>query len=116
MNVSSLSRDNLVQSLRDQGFTVRVTHHRNYLVLNTMVYNGCVRPSNNLVSVVTLPRHMAPPLNMALPKGGMTEVEVVTPDGEILTDTAYCSETDQFNKRRGVAIALGRILKELQKQ
>ena len=44
-------------------------------------------------------------------RGGKTLVEITTPDGENLVGLARCSRNENFNKRLGVRIALGRALK-----
>jgi hypothetical protein len=42
------------------------------------------------------------------PRGGKTVVEVTTPDGVTLVGVSRCSRKENFNKRLGVRIALGR--------
>lgn len=42
--------------------------------------------------------------------GGLTIVEVHTPDGEVYHGEAHCSLEDGYCKRRGVQMALGRAL------
>ena len=42
------------------------------------------------------------------PRGGKTVVEVTTPDGVTLLGVSRCSRKENFNKRLGVRIALGR--------
>jgi|LakMenEpi03Aug12_release.lakeMendotaPanAssembly.Ray.scaffolds.fasta_scaffold13934_20 hypothetical protein len=42
------------------------------------------------------------------PKGGMTELIIDSPHGEHFEGTAVCSKEDNYNKRIGVSIALGR--------
>ena len=44
-------------------------------------------------------------------KGGKTVVEVRTPDGKEIKGEAICSPEDNYNKKIGVRIALGRALK-----
>lgn len=46
-----------------------------------------------------------------LPHGGTCEVEVMAPDGCIFKGTSQCSILDNFDRRRGLTIALGRALK-----
>lgn len=43
-------------------------------------------------------------------KGGQTLVKVTTPTGQVLVGIAACSDKDNFNKKLGVNIALGRAL------
>lgn len=70
-----------VEELRKSGYKVRVHHHR--------------RSSVDGVNS----------------RGGKTVVEVTTPDGKTLYGYARCSRKENFNKRLGVRIALGRALK-----
>lgn len=47
---------------------------------------------------------------------GMTSVNVVVPNsGMVASDCAYCSIKDQYDKKMGVRIALGRALKHLER-
>jgi hypothetical protein len=48
------------------------------------------------------------------PRGGWTEVRVLLPDGTLVRGTALCSEKDNFSKKIGRDIALGRALKQLE--
>ncbi|NBT35661.1 MAG: hypothetical protein EBT03_09020 [Betaproteobacteria bacterium] len=46
-------------------------------------------------------------------RGGKTVVEVTTPDGTTLIGMSRCSRKENFDKKMGVRIALGRALKSL---
>lgn len=71
-----------VEDLRKDGYKVKVHHHRKF----------------NLDGINS--------------RGGKTIVEVTTPDGATtFTGVARCSRKENFNKRLGVRIALGRALK-----
>jgi len=70
-----------VERLRKSGFKVRVKHYR--------LMNPCG----------------------IKPRGGKTVVEITTPEGESLVGMARCSRNENFNKRLGVRIALGRAFK-----
>lgn len=70
-----------VSELRASGYKVRVLHHRKW------------NPSG--ISC----------------KGGTTVIQVRTPDGEELEGIAVCSNKENYNKKLGVSIALGRALK-----
>ncbi len=76
-----------IQKLRQLGHTVYVTHERN------LDHNGIS------------------------PRGGRTKVEVTfsqenhRADGVTFTGEALCSKNDNYNKKLGVRIALGRALK-----
>ena len=72
-----------VHELRTQGYKVKVFHNR-------------------LVDDQT---------GEILCRGGSTVIELTTPDNVTYTHTAKCNEKDNYNKKRGVQIALGRILK-----
>lgn len=70
-----------VEELRRSGYKIRVHHHR--------------RKNDEGINA----------------RGGKTVVEVTTPDGRTLIGVARCSRRENFNKRLGVRIALGRALK-----
>ena len=78
-----------VESLRRSGYKVRVHHHR------------------KLTRVAKLDGKAL----VAAARGGRTVIEITTPDGETLIGTARCSRKENFNKKLGVRIALGRALK-----
>lgn len=101
---------NLVHSLRQKGYQVKINHYRHNAVKLTGIAN---LPLTQLVTV-------AQPLFDARaaqasgapiwPCGGATAVEIQTPDGKTLTGRADCSLNDNFCKRRGVLIAINRAL------
>lgn len=70
-----------VEGLRKNGYKVRVHHHRKMVA------------------------------SVAAARGGKTVVEVTTPDGTTFVGIARCSRKENFNKKMGVRIALGRALK-----
>lgn len=65
--------------LRKSGYKVAVRHHRN---INK---DGSFKP-----------------------KGGMTELIIDSPHGEHFEGRSFCCEQDNYNKKLGVRIALGR--------
>ena len=67
-----------VQELRNAGYKVRVLHFRRE------TFNGF------------------------RPKGGLTHVIIDSPEGEHFEGIAKCSDKDNYNKKLGVRIALGR--------
>lgn len=75
---------NEVENLRKGGYKVRVMHHR----------------LTNLEGIKA--------------RGGRTVVEVTTPEGITLVGMARCSRNENFNKRLGVRIALGRAFASVQ--
>jgi hypothetical protein len=76
-----------ISDLRKLGFKVEVQHHRNY--------------------------EYAKPL----PCGGSTIVKITEPEGRwSVAGYARCSRFDNYNKRRGIAIALGRAAKNVREQ
>lgn len=84
-----------VQDLRNKGYKVRVLHNR--------LYNGYhkwqvgSRP----------PSGYAGPIDPD-PKGGSTEIVIDSPDGKHFQGLAICSKKENYNKKMGVRIALGR--------
>ena len=46
-------------------------------------------------------------------RGGATYVTLTSPTGEVLEGLARCSIRDNYDKRRGVQIAIGRALKRV---
>lgn len=84
-----------VQELRNKGFKVKVLHHR--------LYNGYhkwqVGNRNHIENYGPLDPDT---------KGGSTHVVVDCPNGEHYEGIALCSLKDNFNKKLGVKIALGR--------
>ena len=75
-----------IKSLRQSGYKVRVMHSRIY-----------EKPDYILQA-----------------KGGLTEIEVTTPDKrQTVKGISKCSEIDCFSRKIGNNIALGRALKQL---
>lgn len=111
---------NLVQILRDRGYSVRVTHYRRYFDWSNKInalnhVDESVTRHLRLVTadIVELPNHESPGLNYALPKGGTTVVEVTTPSGSNYYAEAYCNPKDQFNRKLATTIASNRVLQIL---
>jgi hypothetical protein len=94
-----------VQGLRDSGYQVRVTHLRRY--------NRYATDNTGQTYVVGsdfLGTHDGADPKFALPTGGVTMVEVTTPEGVTYSGTAECADNDAYNKKIGVKIALGRAM------
>lgn len=85
-----------VQDLRNKGYKVWVLHNR--------LYNGYhkwqvgSRPTSGYIGVPVDPD----------PKGGSTQIIIDSPEGKHFQGLAICSKKDNYNKRIGVRIALGR--------
>ena len=90
--------------VRDPGVTVEVDGEKTFveregLWTNDMIYEEF----GNLKNV--------------LPCGGMTSVTVESSDGkEYFMNDANCSKKDNYSKKLGVKIALGRILKQMEEE
>ena len=87
-----------VHELRKRGFKVRVRHHRCFKYGEKGV-SGCIQA-------------------IPLSKGGSTEVFITLPPKEgvgsaSIVGVAECNPKDDFNRKRGVRIALGRALKKM---
>ena len=80
-----------IASLRRSGYKVRVLHTRNYKKVQKLdgVYEEL---SAN---------------------GGLTRIEITTPSGENVYGEAVCSEEDNWNRKLGNSIALGRALQKI---
>lgn len=88
-----------VESLRKLNWKVRVTHKRLYrtkngpLILGRFELDQALEPDS---------------------KGGITIIEISRPDSDLrFTGVAECSLKDNFNRKTGVNIALGRAYKQL---
>jgi hypothetical protein len=82
-----------IKQLRQSGYKVRVLHNRCYDHIQKI--DGYMEVVSNF--------------------GGSTKIELTTPD--MLTTVvgeAFCSNDENFNRRLGNSIALGRALSQLQ--
>lgn len=81
-----------VQKLRRSGYKVRVYHDRS---------PKTIYKTNGYKQIVTEAK-------------GSTTVAITLPNEPLMTfeETAYCSDNDQFNKRIGVHVCIGRIFKK----
>lgn len=80
-----------IAQLRQKGFRVHVVHDRP--VTYQQKPDGSVR--------------------VYAPKGGVTVINVTTPEGNTVTGAAKCSEKETWNRKMGNQIALGRALSQL---
>lgn len=85
-----------VQQLRNKGYKVRVLHNR--------LYNGYHKWQ---VGAVESAKYRCGPIDPD-PKGGSTEIVIDSPDGKHFHGLAICSKKENYNKKMGVRIALGR--------
>lgn len=84
---------NTVQELRNAGYRVRVLHNR--------LYNGYYKwqvGDNHRINGSIDPDA----------KGGSTEIVIDSPSGQHFQGVAICSKKENYNKKLGVRIALGR--------
>ena len=85
-----------VKSLRQSGYKVKIIHHR---VREKQIFSG------------KFDERMGDSA-----KGGRTELFLISPEGIQVKAEAKCSPKDNYCRRTGVAICLGRALKELEYQ
>jgi hypothetical protein len=93
-----------IRRLQGAGYVVKVKHLRmtNEVVEQRLAVSERRDPKYGIAS----------PMKLS-PRGGSTEVRITRGPGaaqEIAWDIALCSPYDNFNKDRGVRIALGRAL------
>ena len=84
-----------IKELRNKGFKVRVLHNR--------LYNGYHKWQAGDREHVKNYGPLDPD-----PKGGSTEIVIDSPTGEHYHGMAICSRKENYNKKMGVRIALGR--------
>ena len=84
-----------IQQLRNNGYKVRVLHNR--------LYNGYHKWQVGDRDHVKKYGPLDPDS-----KGGSTQVVIDSPSGEHFTGLAMCSKKENYNKKMGVRIALGR--------
>lgn len=107
-----------VNELRAAGFKVKCTHYRAF----NCFFEQCKTGFKQVTQLLTR-REFEDMFantgddelqytysNCVLPYGGYTHVSVITPEGVELNGYADCSVTENYNKRIGVAIALGRAM------
>jgi hypothetical protein len=86
-----------VKQLQDSGYKVKVFHNR--------LYNGYHAWQNGKRVYGYTDGIIGPDT-----KGGSTEVIIDTPTGERFHGLATCSTEDNYDKKLGIRIALGRAL------
>ena len=85
-----------VQQLRNAGYKVRVLHNR--------LYNGYHRWQVGARDHAVLSGVPIDPDS----KGGSTQIIIDSPTGDHFEGIAICSKQDNYDKKLGVKIALGR--------
>lgn len=96
-----------IESLREQGYKIRVTHYR-YNQYGDLISRRKIDEENAGPRLDdSKPRHIISP------NGGKVEVELEAADGTKVSATAECSRLDNFNRKIGTTMAFGRALKQL---
>jgi hypothetical protein len=85
-----------VQQLRNSGYKVRVLHNR--------LYNGYHKWQ---VGAIENAKYNCGPIEPDA-KGGSTQIIIDSPTGQHFQGLAICSKKENYNKKMGVRIALGR--------
>ena len=84
-----------IQQLRNNGYKVRVLHNR--------LYNGYHKWQVGGHEYIQRNAPVDPDS-----KGGSTQVVIDSPSGEHFQGLAMCSKKENYNRKMGVRIALGR--------
>jgi len=85
-----------VQQLRNMGYKVKVLHNR--------LYNGYHVWQNGAREYLYNNEYTVDPDS----KGGSTQIIIDSPTGEHFRGLAICNKKDNYDKKMGVRIALGR--------
>lgn len=92
-----------IKELRQAGNKVRVTHYRCiYMPYERALEMMPQRVIKEMVGGENFGKYITP-------NGGMVTVEVTAPDGKEYKAEAKCSLKDNYDKKLGVKIALGRL-------
>lgn len=94
-----------VKSLRQSGVKVRVNHRRRYFDPVNKRWTFLTKYER---SISKLPDYVK-----MHEKGGTTEVTVTINGNKDFQSIAECSKKEAYNRRRGVEIAIGRILNDV---
>lgn len=90
-----------IEDLKEIGYEVEVTHLR--------WVHGDEGPLE-----IPIPTAYVEPHEEIIPNGGVTVVDIFDKEGNVLsTGIAHCSIEDNFNKRIGRQLALGRAIYQL---
>jgi len=96
---------NTVKEFRQAGYKVRVQHVRK-ITAKPQAFNSTVKEIRESAFYFEIKPEISA-------KGGMTIIEVRSPEGQEIHEIAYCNECDNYNRRTGVTIALERIKQKL---
>ncbi len=112
---------NTIKELRHAGNKARVTHYR-YVkfqltdLISSIEANGKEVKNRLAIAMnggIALLRYDQirndKAINRIMAKGGVTRLEVTTKDGVNITTDAVCCGKDNYDKKLGVKIALGRL-------
>lgn len=91
-----------IKELEDKGYTVKVSHRR------PLLYH----PEDEMFTRYDL-KALSLKGDAFNPRGGHTRVTIIDVDATVAEGLSYCSRKDNYSRRRGLQIALGRALKEL---
>lgn len=96
---------NTVESLRKNGYKVRVQHFRP--IYSKLDEDEAARKYDGGLIPYSRKSRVKPPIYS---KGGKTIVEITSPEGVEMKGEAICSDKDVFSYKLGVKVALGRAL------
>lgn len=126
-----------IQELRQNGFKVKINHHRIFNGIGVAEY----LPKRYIDNVLTRGEYEQARIEQRLdfddfgmnlyteqfaedvtygkavsPVGGFTTVEVTTPNNEVIVKKYNFGKTVPFCRKKGVIAALGRVMKELREE
>lgn len=96
----------IVHALRKKNFKIRIQHKR------YVEYMEQDEETDNAIGFEVVTKINKDSFYDILGKGGETKLELTTPQGVTIIETAKCNVIDGYNKKLGVRIALGRALKK----
>ena len=110
---------NIIQKLRHKGFKVRVTHMRKVKFGEKFGITSRSQWEQEQQEAKSLIQDTYPELLPAMSKkwgdvvqqkGGLTMIELETPEGVKLSASSDCSKKDHFCRKEGLSLALERLL------
>jgi hypothetical protein len=101
-----------VEDLRKDGYKVRVIHSRYY---HRKVYYDDVPELLNKRELESFNENISEPFDYLvcediLARGGRAVVDITCPDGTELQGVSECSVDENYNRKKGITIAIGRAL------